>query len=221
MLKVRYFKVKIPNGIIGFSKSAASLATIDNSPLRVIQSSKSEVVFNYACSRLVAIRRISGDGSETIESIQTVDIHNLRLFEGKDNQYLSIIDPPRSARLLTEMLDRIIGNDQFFIEPMEFSPELIMAHATKFDSARLVSAKVRDFEVYEGAVGRLEISSQNGLIQTIAPFLENKFYRVDALTYEVSQKYTQGLIYYYRNGTLKVSDPLVDLAFPTFESCFD
>jgi len=112
-------------------------------------------------------------------------------------------------------------DEQYFIEALEFKPELIAIHVKSFDAARLVSAKVRDFEVYDGAVGRLEITSQNGLLPEIAPFLQNKFYRIELLTYEVSQRFVKGLAYYYRNGTLKVSTSLIENAFPSFESCFD
>lgn len=222
MLKVRYFRIQLPRGISGFLDAVTRKANATiNLPLRIVRSSKKEAVFNYAFSRLISIRKILEDGSEAIDTLPTIDVYSLRLFQTEKNQYLSIIDPPRGARLISELLDHVLGDDEYFLEPLELTPELIKRHAGRFDSARLVSAKVRDFEVYEGAVGRLEITSQSGLMPNIAPFLENKFHRVDALTYEVTQHFTQGLVYYYRNGTLKVSSPLIELAFPSFESCFD
>lgn len=219
MLKVRYFRVNLPCDALAFANAIAQQG--DASAVKVVHSSKDDVAFTFSSSRLVQIRKIMKDGSELIEAIPTIDIYSFRLFQTQQQQYLSIIDPPRGSRLVSDLLELIIGNDQYYIEPLEFTPALIKKHAKKFDSARLVSAKVRDFEVYEGAIGRLEITSQNGLLPSIAPFLENKFHRIDALTYEVSQKFTQGLIYYYRNGTLKVSRPLVEVAFPAFESCFE
>jgi hypothetical protein len=219
MLKVRYFRVKLELSISEFTNAIDRQRNV--STLRIVQSSMDDVVFTYAASRQIQIRRIMANGQEVVETVSTVDFYSLRLFQTKDHQYLSIIDPPRGARLITEILEQILGDAQFFVEPLELTPDLIKRHANRFDSARLVSAKVRDFEVYEGAIGRLEITSQNGLQPNIAPFLENKFHRIEALTYEVSQRYVQGLVYYYRNGTLKASGPLVEIAFPSFESCFE
>jgi hypothetical protein len=224
MLKVRYFRIQLPSDVPDFIESVLKLQRKDDgnqSRVKIIQSSDRDVVFTCTYSRLISIRRILEDGSEVVDNVPTIDLHSFRIFQAKRNQYLSIIDPPRGARFISELLDSIMGDGQYFLEPLEFTPELIKRHASKFDSARLVSAKVRDFEVYEGAIGRLEITSQSGLMPNIAPFLTNKFHRVDSLTYEVSQKYIQGLVYYYRNGTLKVSGPLVELAFPSFETCFE
>lgn len=222
MLKVRYFRIQLPSNIEGFLNAVTMVKdSPENSTIKIRHFSTNNVVFSYALSRLISIKKILEDGSEVSEAIPTIDVYALRIFQTGNRQYLSIIDPPRGARLLIGLLDRIIGDGQYFLEPLELTADLIAQHVKKFDSARLVSAKVRDFEVYEGAVGRLEITSQSGLIPTIAPFLENKFHRIESLTYEVSQRLTQGLVYYYRNGTLKVSGPLVERAFPSFESCFD
>jgi hypothetical protein len=222
MLKVRYFRIQISREISGFIEAITKRTSFsDNSSIEINRISKEDVAFDYALPRLIPIRRIAEDGSQSIETISTIDIYSLRFFRTDKNQYLSIVDPPRGARLITSLLDQILGGGQYFLEPMELTPDIISKHVKKFESARLVSAKVRDFEVYKGAVGRLEITSQSGLMPCIAPFLENKFHRIDALTYEVSQHFNQGLVYYYRNGTLKASGPLVELAFRNLESCFE
>lgn len=219
MLKIRYFRVNLPYDTRDFANAIAQ--RINASAVKVVHSSMHDVVFTFSSPRATQIRKIMEDGSELMESVLTIDIYSFRLFETQQHQYLSIIDPPRGSRVITDLMELILGDVQYYIEPLKLTPDLIKRHAEKFDSARLVSAKVRDFEVYDGAIGRLEITSQNGLLPSIAPFLENKFHRVDALTYEVSQRFTRGLIYYYRNGTLKVSGPLVEVAFPAFESCFE
>ena len=222
MLKVRYFLVQLPGGILGFLDAVKRKADlVPDMPVRVAASTADGAVFSYAMSRQIPIRKIREDGSEEVESVATIDVYSMRLFQTGTRQYLSVIDPPRSARFINSMLDYVFDEGQYFLDAMELMPELIRRHADRFDSARLVSAKIRDFEVYEGAIGRLEITSQSGLRPGIAPFLENKFHRVDALTYEVTQHFAQGLIHYHRNGTLKVSDRLVQFAFPAFEACLD
>ena len=221
MLKVRYFKIQVQNEFSGFLALLHKESKSTNSPIRILASGETELIFTYAFSRPIKVRRILDDGSEKVDALTTVDIYNFRFFSTSHANYLCVIDPPRGGAMLTGLLNLIMGDSLYFVESLDFTPELIRKHAEKFDSARLVSAKVRDFEVYKGAVGRLEITSRDGLSPTIAPFLEDKFYRVDALTYEVSEKFMQGLIYYYRNGTLKVTGPLVELAFPSFERCFD
>lgn len=222
MLKIRYFRVELPGGIAGLSEvlSYKHQAQLLRS-VKIISTSSRRINLSYAATRQVSIRRILDDGSEISDTVSTVDLYMLSLFSGKKETYLSIIDPPRGARLITNLLDEIFDEAQFFLEPVEFTPQLISKHIRKFDAARLVSAKVRDFAVYEGAVGRLEITSQSGLMPNIAPFLENKFHRVDALTYEISSKFLQGLAFYYRNGTLKLTDPLIDIALPSFEACLE
>ena len=222
MLKIRYFRVELPGGIAGLSdtlsyKHQAQLLR----SIKIIEANSCRINLSYAATRNVAIRSILDDGSEIADTVTTVDLYMLSLFSSKKETYLSIIDPPRGARLISNLLDEIFDEDQFFLEPVEFTPQLINKHIKKFDAARLVSAKVRDFAVYDGAVGRLEITSQSGLMPTIAPFLENKFHRVDALTYEISNKFIQGLAFYYRNGTLKLTEPLIPIALRSFEECLE
>lgn len=216
MLKIRYFKIEFPFTIFEFLAHLKRDGKF-NEKIRILSSTEREVVFSYTIMRLIAIRKFIEDGTSISESASTMDQHTIRIFSKKEKIYLAIVDPPRGNRIILEFLDDLCGDREYFLEPLEINAELIDLHIGRFDSATLVSAKIRDFEVYEGAVGRLEITSHAGLLPTIAPFLENKFHRIDALTYEVSKKFTKGLIYYLRNGTLKVSTPLIDLAFPFFE----
>ena len=106
---------------------------------------------------------------------------------------------------------------QYFYESMEIDEALVKKHVAKFDAARLVSAKVRDFAVYEGAVGRFEVTSKNGLMGEIAPFLQGKYYRVDSLTYELTHKFSNFLVTYSSGGGIKVNDNYLDLLLPSFE----
>jgi hypothetical protein len=222
MLKIRYFQIELPIDLRSLSER---IRRIDNSnssrQIKLTQVMEDDIVSSYRVTRLITIRRFLDDGSTIIESASTTDQHTIRLFRKKEKTYLSIIDPPRGSKTVCEYLDDIFNGTDYFIEPIEITTSLIDRHVAKFDSAKLVSAKIRDFEVYEGAVGRLEIASHAGLIPTIAPFLENKFHRIDSLTYEVTRNFHQGLILYSRNGTIKVSAPLVEQAFPLFEECLD
>lgn len=100
---------------------------------------------------------------------------------------------------------------------MEFGRDVIERHIATFESAKLVSSKVRDFQIYEKAIARLEVTSKEGLPSEIAPFLAGKFHRVDSMTYEVTHQFKKGLISYTANGTIRISAPLVEAGFQSFE----
>lgn len=220
MLKVRYFRVRLPGTLVEFAEAAANKQNQkSSSKIQILRRSNNEVTLSYTIVRFVSIRHYLNDGSEVVESTPTMDQHSMRLFQIANMTYLSSIDPPRGSKIIIELFDEVLEGMNYFVEPLELTAPLIEKHVANFDSARLVSAKVSDFEVYDGAIGRLEIASQAGLQAGIAPFLTNKFHRIDALTYEVTYRLTHGLIYYTRNGTVKVSDSLVDRAIPLFESC--
>lgn len=219
MLKVRYYRVRL-------SKNAPRLPDVveraakQDPNLKIIHVGRGETVFTYSVLRSVVIRRRLEDGSEEIDSISTLDIHNVRCFYAGSMDCLSIVDPPRGGRVIAQILDSLAGDGNYFFEPLEISAALIARHIKSFDSAKMVSARIRDFEAYPGAVGRLEISSQDGLEPGIAPFVSGKFYRLESMTYAVTKNYTHGLVYYHSNGTLKVTGPMVDTAFPSFEASF-
>ncbi|WP_175810885.1 hypothetical protein [Burkholderia cepacia] len=121
-------------------------------------------------------------------------------------------------KFIEEVLEKTLAGESYFFEALELTRAVVESHVSRFDAARLVSAKVRDFMVYDGAVGRIEITSKLGLRHDVAPFLEGKYYKIDSLAYEVTNGFTQGLVHYSSNGTIRVSGPLVDVAFPFFES---
>ena len=146
--------------------------------------------------------------------------YSVRFFQAGAGLVLSLMDPPRGSRVTTEVLSKLVGKDEYFIEPLEINTKMILGHISNFDSARLVSAKIRDFKVYDNAIGRLEISSKDGLAEEIAPFLVGKYHKVDSLTYEVTHQFKRALICYASSGTVRVSGPLVETAFSTFEQQF-
>lgn len=220
MLKVRYFQIELSINL----KNLADKILLENAgnskrQVKISHSSEDDIIFTYRVDRLIAIRKLLEDGTTIIDSALTTDLHTFRIFKNNGKIYLSIVDPPRSSKIVSEFLDYIIPNQTYFIENLELTAAIIDRHVANFDSYKLVSAKIRDFEVYEGAIGRLEVTSQSGLRTNIAPFLEDKFHRIDSLTYEVTFGFTQGLIYYNRNGTIRVSAPIVNTAFPLFEAC--
>lgn len=219
MVKIRYFKVRFSCEFSTLIKSFQKSIKFDSS-IALVDINDSQIVFNFSNVRSINIRKFI-DGEEFIDSVLTVDTYLFRFFQTKNSCFLSVIDPPRGVGIITKLMDQVLGAGQFFIEALEITPELVSRHVKQFESAVLVSAKIRDFEVYPGAIGRLEITSKDGLKSNIAPFLENKFHRIDSVTYELTRNFTQGLVYYYRNGMVRVSSPLVAAAFPAFEACLD
>jgi len=220
MLKIRYFAIRLPvafDQVLTFVQANSSAEWKNG--LRLVQYSVTDIVLAYTVERVLPIRRYLENGDEVIENAVTMDRHSVRLFKTSDKSYLSLLDPGRSTRIVVDILDAVFPDGGYFIDPVEVSSSLIHRHIEKFDSFKLVSAKIKDFEVYRGAVGRLEISSQEGLAADIAPFLQDKFYRVDSFTYEVTHNFVKGSIQYTRNGTVRISGPLIESAFPMFESC--
>lgn len=189
----------------------------ENGGISVVQASSNDLVLQYTTTRQIEATQIMSDGSEVRTFVPTMERHSIRLFQATEGLVLSLLEPARGSRVTTEVLSKLVGKEDYFIEPLEISTKMIRVHVSEFDSARLVSAKVRDFRVYDSAVGRLEVSSKEGLADEIAPFLAGKYYKIDSLTYEVTHQFKRGLIRYSNSGTVKVSGPLVDVVFPTFE----
>lgn len=189
----------------------------ENGGISVVQASSNELFLQYTITRQIEATQIMSDGSEVRTFVPTMERHSIRLFQAAEGLVLSLLDPARGSRVTTEVLSKLVGKEEYFIEPLEISTKMIRVHVSEFDSARLVSAKVRDFRVYDSAVGRLEVSSKEGLADEIAPFLAGKYYKIDSLTYEITHQFKRGLICYSNNGTVKVSGPLVEVVFPTFE----
>lgn len=216
MLKVRYFRFKTAGGITALKRAVNRLD--HRSPVVVTRLEDADIVFTHTVSREVQVIEALPDGEEVVKSYPSIERRLIRAFMRDDNVFFSIVDPPRSGRAMSDALSVLLPDVQFFLEPLEISLPLITAHTKNFSSARLVSAKVRDFQVTTSSVGRLEVTSKEGLPEEIAPFLEGKFYRLDSVAYEVTHDFTRGLITYSSNGTVRVSGPLVDVAFPSFES---
>lgn len=217
MLKIRYYKLRLPNDA-GVSMLASTAYRVgENGGISVVQASSNELFLQYTITRQIEATQIMSDGSEVRTFVPTMERHSIRLFQAAEGLVLSLLDPARGSRVTTEVLSKLVGKEEYFIEPLEISTKIIRVHVSEFDSARLVSAKVRDFRVYDSAVGRLEVSSKEGLADEIAPFLAGKYYKIDSLTYEITHQFKRGLICYSNNGTVKVSGPLVEVVFPTFE----
>ena len=218
MLKVRYFRIRLPVPLSNCIEVVTRLVDLPRPAITILKSSNNELIVKYRAIRQITTYEILDDGAEVRRSVPTMDLHSIRLFQLRDSFLLSIIDPPRGSRAVVEFLDLMIPQGGYFFEPLEITTAMVEKHVRSFDSARLVSAKIRDFHVYEGAVGRLEISSKAGLQPGIAPFIGDKFHRIDSLTYEVTDKFTQGLVHYASSGTIRASGPLVEVAFPAFEA---
>jgi hypothetical protein len=216
--KVRYFRLKIPLLLSELIAKCLSWRTEDGRVLQVIRHGEREVVFCLTTIRYLTVTEF-GDGGSTIKRrVPTMEQHTFRVFFGVENMYVSILNPTRGSRAVDVFFEEISGSSPYFLEPLEITQGLIDRHIGHFASSRLVSAKIKDFKVFDDAVGRLEVTSKNGLPPEIAPFLKGKFHRVDALTYEVTYNYVNGLVWYSSAGTVRVSGPLVEVAFPFFEA---
>jgi hypothetical protein len=219
MLKVRYFRVDLPTSLSEIALTTSQrMGSSGSGHVKVVASSEDELVINYSVERQIPIRRVSLNGEEQVESVTTLDIFSLRFFNKKKKTFLCLSDPPRGGRVIANLLDHLFPNENYFIEPLELNTNIIDRHISKFGAAKLVSAKVRDFEVFKGAIGKLEVSSGEGIPYNIAPFLKEKKYKVESLVYEISHLHKQGLIYYFSNGTVKASNSLIEIAFPAFEA---
>ena len=220
MLKIRYYKLRVPqeDGVASLAYSAYKIGP--ESGISVLECTSRNLVLRYTFTKQIETIQILSDGSEVRSQISTMERYSVRFFQAGAGLMLSLMDPPRGSRVTTDILSKLVGKDEYFIEPLEINTKMIRGHISSFDSARLVSAKIRDFKVYDNAIGRLEISSKDGLAEEIAPFLAGKYHKIDSLTYEVTHQFKRGLICYVNSGTVRVSGPLVETAFPTFEQQF-
>lgn len=216
MIKVRYSRIRLPVSISRLASLAREWKPTEDRRLRISRAKDDELVLNLTSVRLIRVTDFVDD-EPVSKMVPTMEQHSFRLFAGRSSLYLSLLNPGRGSGVVNEVLEGLLAGQHYAIEPLEIGTELIARHTRKFAAARLVSAKVRDFRVYDNAVGRLEITSKSGLPEEIAPFLEGSFYRIDALTYEVTHDFTTGLIWYSSGGTVRVSGPLVAKAFPLFE----
>jgi hypothetical protein len=217
MLKIRYYKLRLPNDSGISTLASAAYRSGASGGISVLEDTSNVLFLKYTITRQIETIQIMSDGAEVRTSVPTMERHSIRLFQVAGGLVLSLLDPARGSRVTTEVLSKLVGSEDYFIEPLEISTKMIRVHVSEFDSARLVSAKVRDFRVYDGAIGRLEVSSKEGLTEEIAPFLAGKYHKIDSLTYEVTHQFKRGLICYSNSGTVKVSSPLVEVVFPTFE----
>jgi hypothetical protein len=220
MLKVRYFSLKSNIDCADLSSLRKCAQHLNAPDLKLVSSSKSDIVLSYQTVRQVRTISFLDDGSELAHEHPTIDRYRMRLFEGRERTpFLSVIDPPRSGKVIAGALDRLMPGVRTFFEPITFTDGLIEQHVRQFDVAKLVSAKIRNFRVYDNAVGRLEVSSRTGLLNSIAPFVEGKYYEVESLTYEVISDLTKGLVTYSTNGTVRASGPIVEAVFTRLEAC--
>jgi hypothetical protein len=220
MLKVRYFSLKSDTDGTSLTSVQESARNLNDPNLKIVSSSKSDIVLSYQTVRQVRTISFLEDGSEFAQEYPTIDRYRMRLFKGREQSLiLSVIDPPRSGKVIASVLDRLMPEVRTFFEPITFTERLVDQHIQQFEVAKLVSAKIRNFRVYDNAVGRLEISSRAGLLSSIAPFVEGKYYEMESLTYEVISNLTKGLVTYSTNGTVRVSGPIVEAAFTRLESC--
>lgn len=218
MLKVRYFRLRMPLSLSDFAISAGRRPRSSSfNRIDVIQSTPNSVIINCAVVRYITTTQLLDDGSTSKSQVPTTEQYSLRVFARRDQTFISLLNPGRGARVVEQLFAEITDNGEFFFEPLEITTNLIDRHVSRFSAAKLVSAKVRDFQVQEGAIGRLEVTSKSGLPKDIAPFLAGKFYRIDSLAYEITSNFTQGLVWYSSSGTVRASGPLVEQVFPLFE----
>jgi hypothetical protein len=218
MLKVRYSKIRLPMPLEAFALRCARWRSPDPAlKLRVLRSNSSEVILTHDAVRFLTVTDIGDNGEPVRRQVPTFEQHTFRIFQTGKSTILSVLNPGRGSRAVEGLVEDVMQDERYSIEALEISTELIGRHIRRFAAAKLVSAKVRDFKVYDTAVGRLEISSKTGLPAEIAPFLEGKFYRIDGLTYEITHDMIRGLIWYSAGGTVKMSGPVAETAFPLFE----
>lgn len=218
MLKIRYFKVKLPT-VTGLRSIVEAAVKISRSgAVEIVASSSSELNVRYTSVRQLVTVQYLSDGSSVPGVASTMERHSIRIFSRPDYFIFSIIEPPRGNWLVGDLIIALFGKIEQYTEPLEIGQRIIDRHISCFNSARLVSAKVRDIPIYEKAIARLEITSKEGLQPGIAPFLEGKYHRIDSMTFEIVSNLNKGLITYLSNGTLRISNVLVDDVFPLFET---
>ncbi|MBC7489734.1 MAG: hypothetical protein H7240_06935 [Glaciimonas sp.] len=215
MTKVRYFKFRMRT--VSTIEDIGYPGTWNNGAISVLTFSKNEMVATFRIMREIFTVQYLPDGSIIPGVASTMEQHQIRIFCRNSQLYIALIDPPRGAKVISDFLTYISMGREFFIESLEISRELIEGHIIKFESAKLISAKIKDFHIYDKAVARLEVTSKEGLRSDIAPILEGKFHRTESLTYEVMHKFRKGLITYLANGTVRISALLVEYGLPSFE----
>lgn len=221
MLKIRYFSLRFDASNFGLSNIYDLACRVVDSRLTLVSGSGRDMHLLYQSTRLVRTLSILDDGSELTQEYPTIDRYRIRLFEGREGAiFLSVIDPPRSSRVITEAMELLMPGTRVYFEPLVFGAQLVEQHTSQFDVAKLVSAKIKNFKVYDNAVGRLEVSSRTGLLPNIAPFVEGKYFEIESLSYEVISDLTKGLIAYSTNGTVRVSGQIVEAALARLEACF-
>jgi hypothetical protein len=218
MLKCRYFQLRLPCSFNELMQMASDVLPSDSAPdVSIVRKLKGQIILQTSFTRYLSTRMIAPGGEVIVNSIPTIDTYHVKIFEVNKKHFLCCNDPPRGAKFVQDLLSNLLRSDRYFFESIELDQALISAYIKNFNTAKLVSAKVRDFHVYGNAVGRLEISCYEGLMDGIAPFLYGKHYKVDAFTYAISHGLCHGLIYFSKNGTLRISDSLKEVAIPLFE----
>lgn len=217
MLKIRYFEIRLPKavGLLQLAEFAYRMG--DGGEIKVVRSSEDEFITQLTTVRQISIVQFLPDGSRVPGTATTMEQHLVRIFRSDSRLFLSLIDPPRGGRLVTDLFTLLMPGQDYFVEAVELQRSIIERHVATFESSKLVSAKVRDFQIYDKAVARLEVSSKEGLPKDIAPFLASKFHRIESLTYEVTHRFKKGLVQYLANGTVRISPSLVEFGFPSFE----
>jgi len=220
IVKIRYFVLRSALAFATLRKRVwVSRRRADGTGLSPIDHPSPDILARYTLVRYLNAIHLDEEGSEYKKSIPSLESFALRFFRRGETTFVCLLEPPRGGRIVTEALNLIFDSEPFSFESIDITHELAKRHSTKFDIAKLVSAKVKDFKVAKGAVGRLEVSSKGGLSEEIAPFLAGAEFQVDSLTYEVTHDFNRGLICYTRNGTVRVTGALAEHAFSQFEAC--
>lgn len=217
--KIRFYSVTFdfPRDELVSRVKSASLRAPEKIVLADLDEGRPSASLYLFHPRTISIARRNEDGEVIWDSVETVDRIAVKISVSKQHAVISAINSPRSSKFVDMLMSELCSGAKYFYETMEIQETLIKKHVSKFDTARLVSAKVRDFAVYEGAVGRFEVTSKNGLTNEIAPFLQGKFYRIDSLTYELTHGFSNFLVTYSNGGSIKVNDNHLDLFLTTFE----
>lgn len=218
-IKIRFFSVTFdfPADELMLRVKAAAVRVTEKIVLAELDEARQSASLYLFQPRTVSIARRDDNGEVVYELVETVDRVAVKIQTSKQRIIISAINPPRSVKFVDALMIELCQGGRYFFESMEIDENLVKKHVSIFDSARLVSAKVRDFAVYEGAVGRFEVTSKNGLMDNIAPFLQEKYYKMDSLTYELTHNFSSFLVTYMNGGGMKINENHLDLLLPTFE----
>ena len=198
------------NVVDGGWRRSSNIVTVDKS------AEDGGGAFDVILRRKIQFSVRDADGLFATEAVDSFERFSVRLYELKRDFVLAVINPPRGTRYIESLLGVFFGEDNFHYDSVDVTEDLVRRHVERLGIAKLVSAKIRDFPIYDGAVARLEVSSRKGIKPGIAPFLKDKFYKFDSATYEITDRFSSFLITYNGSGSLKISDQFIEPVLSKF-----